>query len=349
MEDNSLVMPIRQALSTQEEPIFEEITTEGFTNDGYLDKRLIEARKVLNRELDRPRWHIWLHTQDSEKEVWQDEKTWVKSNPDLGVIKKWSFLRQMVEEARTNTETRAFVLAKDFNIKQNSTAAWLMENEYLNVDGKFNPSEFKGCIGLGAVDLAETTDLACAKMLIMRAGDNRKFFLTKYFIPQSKLDDKNKDPEAHYQDWVNQGLIEVSPGNENDFSLITKWFVNLYKQYNIKPYKVGYDNALAKYWVKEMESCGFDMERVNQDKYSMSSPMRLVGDDLRAHLIVYNDNPVDRYCFKNTAMQLDSTGRYIMPVKIKGNTDRRIDGCVTTIIDYAMYTRYRAEYLSMVR
>ena len=36
-----------QALSTQDEPIYGELTTEGFTRDGYLDERLKEARKVL--------------------------------------------------------------------------------------------------------------------------------------------------------------------------------------------------------------------------------------------------------------------------------------------------------------
>ena len=111
LKDDSSIMPIRQALSTQDEPIYGEMTTEGFAEGGYLDNRLKEARQVLKGELDRPRWLIWLHTQDSEAEIWQDEKTWVKSNPDLGTIKKWSFLRQMVEEAKTNSATRAFVLA----------------------------------------------------------------------------------------------------------------------------------------------------------------------------------------------------------------------------------------------
>ena len=125
MKDDSTVMPIRQALSTQDEPLFFELTTEGFTQDGYLDGRLVEARQVLKGELSRPRWLIWLYTQDSEQEVWQDESSWVKSNPGLGVIKKWSFLRNMIEEAKTSNSKRAFVLAKDFNIKQNDAAAWL--------------------------------------------------------------------------------------------------------------------------------------------------------------------------------------------------------------------------------
>ena len=97
LQDNTSVMPIRQALSTQDDPLYFEITTEGFINDGYLDQRLKEARQALKGELERPRWNIWLYTQDSEAEIWQDEKTWL-SNPGLRVI-KWSFLRGMVDEA----------------------------------------------------------------------------------------------------------------------------------------------------------------------------------------------------------------------------------------------------------
>ena len=48
MEDNKLIMPIRQALSTQQEPLYIEITTEGFTEDGYLDERLTAAKKPLS-------------------------------------------------------------------------------------------------------------------------------------------------------------------------------------------------------------------------------------------------------------------------------------------------------------
>lgn len=72
MADDSLVMPIRQALSTQDEPLYWELTTEGFTDDGYLDHRLADGRKVIKGELSRPRWLIWLYTHDSEEEIWRN-------------------------------------------------------------------------------------------------------------------------------------------------------------------------------------------------------------------------------------------------------------------------------------
>ena len=164
MEDDTLVMPIRQALSTQDEPLYFELTTEGFTQDGYLDKRLIEARKILNGEKQNERWLIWLYTQDCEEEVWEDEGSWQKSNPGIGKIKKWSFLRRMIEEARDSSSTKAFVLAKDFNVKQNNAQAWL-SNKVIENTLEANIEDFKGKIGIGAADLSETNDLTCARIL----------------------------------------------------------------------------------------------------------------------------------------------------------------------------------------
>jgi phage terminase large subunit-like protein len=349
LKDNTSIMPIRQALSTQDEPLYFELTTEGMVNEGYLDERLKEARQVLAGELERPRWLIWLYTQDSETEVWQDEKTWVKSNPGLGTIKKWSFLRQMVEEAKISKSTRAFVLAKDFNVKQNTATAWLLENEYVNEE-TYNMDDFRNCIALGAVDLSETTDLACAKALIMRPGDPKKYVLTKYFIPENKIEQGAIEDKKNYLEWARQGLIAVSPGNENDFSLITAWFVSLYKQYGIRFYKIGWDNWNAKYWLKEMDDLGFDVKdgKVAMDKHVLSDPMKLVEADLRSKLINYNNNPIDRWCLGNTAMKIDNLA-LIMPVKVNDLQNRRIDGAVTLIILYAMYMRYRTEYLQMVR
>jgi phage terminase large subunit-like protein len=346
MKDDSAVMPIRQALSTQDDPLYFELTTEGFVNDGYLDKRLKEGRQVLAGELERPRWLIWLYTQDSETEIWQDEKTWVKSNPGLGIIKKWSFLRGMLNEARTNTETRVFVMSKDFNFKQNNASAWLMMEDINNTE-VFDLNEFKGCYAIGAVDLSKSGDLASAQIIMMRKGSSKKYTHQKYFIPESKLADLEKEDVERFKDWVRRDLIVISPGNENDFSLITQWFVGLYKNYNIRVFKTGYDKWSAVYWVKEMDGYGFDCTRVDQTWGSMSEPMKLVGIDLKSKLINYNDNPVDRYCLENTAILMNS--KYdIMPVKIEGKENKKIDGAVTLIICYRVYIDNRADFLRLV-
>lgn len=345
MKDNSGVMPIRQSLSTQDEPLYYELTTEGFTNDGYLDGRMIEARQVLNRELHRPRWLIWLYTQDSEQEIWQDERTWVKSNPGLGSIKKWSFLRGMVEESKTNKATRIFVLAKDFNIKQNNAAAWLTADEITNAeDESFEMEKLRGRIALGGVDLSKSGDLACARALFLIAG--KKHTVSQYFIPESKLAQLPKDLLEKYKGWIRQGRMTVCDGNENDFRLVTAWFIRLVKDYGIRFLKIGYDKWSAVYWVKEMEEAGFDMERVKQDWAPMSEPMKLVEADLRSNLIFYNNDSLDKWCLENTAIAVNEK-MHQMPIKVQGKEEQKIDGAVTLIICYRMYIDNRSDFLRL--
>lgn len=348
MKDDTTVMPIRQALSTQDEPLYFELTTEGFTQDGYLDKRLDEARKVLNKEMDRPRWLIWLYTQDSELEVWQDEKTWVKSNPGLGKIKKWSFLRNMLEEAKTSSSKRAFVLAKDFNIKQNNAEAWLQQQDISNDLPQFDLEDLRGSIGIGAVDLSETTDLTSARVLIMKPGEKIKYFIQMYFISETKVEIGSTEDKKNYLQWAKDGYLIISSGNEVDYSDVVSWFVSLYKKYGIRVFKTGYDRWNAKSFVSEMEDYGFDLEKIPQDPNNLSSPMKLVEADLKSNLINYNQNPIDKWCLENTSCKTDNLGR-IMPVKVQDMRNRRIDGAVTMIIAYATYDRYRREYQAMLR
>lgn len=344
--DNSSIMPIRQALSTQEEPLYFELTTDGFTNDGYLDERLEDARKVLDGDLERPRWRIWLYTQDNEVEIWQDEKSWCKSNPGMGAIKKWSFLRQMVEEAKTSKKTRAFVLAKDFNIKQNNASAWLSKEQIENEE-VFDLEEFRNCFAIGAVDLSKSGDLTNAKIMLMKKDGQKKYFHTQYFIPESKLDNLPVEDLPKFKEWIRKGLITVSPGNENDFRLVTEWFVKLYKEYNIRVFLTGYDKWSAIYWVKEMEEYGFDCKRVNQDFDTMTDPMDMLEKDLTSKLVVYNNNPIDKWCLENTALKINSKGK-TMPDKVQGKEDKKIDGAVTMIIAYKIYLDNRTEFLELV-
>ncbi|MGG7163785.1 terminase large subunit [Clostridium ihumii] len=348
MKDNVIAKSIEQSQSIKDEPMFINITTEGFVDDGYLDKELIYARKVLKREIEDDTLLPWLYTQDSETEVYQDEQSWFKANPSLGTVKKIQYLRDQLRKAQHDKAERVFTLSKDFNFKQNSSEAWLMEKDIVN-DLTYNIEEdFVGAIGLGAVDLSETTDLSSAKVLIKRPNDNTKYILQKYFIPETKVEEGSEEDKKNYLEWAKQGLIHVCRGNEVDYSDIVMWFVSLYKKYNIRLFKIGYDRWNAKSFVKEMEDYGFELEKIGQDYNNLSTPMKLVEADLKSKLINYNKNPIDIWCLKNTVAKVNQYGQ-IMPMKHNDTGTQRIDGAVTLIILYAVYDRYRREYLEIVR
>ena len=227
MKENIIGKSIEQSQSLKDNPKFINITTEGFVVDGYLDDELKKARAVINGEddsLSGQRLLPWLYTQDSEAEIWQDPKTWVKSNPTLGIIKKWDYLEEQVDVARKSKADRIFVLSKDFNIKQNNVRTWLDLEDY-SYSAVYDLEDFRGCVCLGAVDLSETTDLTCAKILLMKPGDNTKYIHTMYFIPQSKLEDSDDwNAGARYRDWAKAGLLTITEGNDIDLSLVADWF-----------------------------------------------------------------------------------------------------------------------------
>ena len=347
MKDNSIAKPIEQSQSTKDEPLFINITTEGFVNDGYLDKELQYARRVIHQEYEDDTLLAWLYTQDSEAEVWQDESSWSKSNPSLGLIKKREYLRDQIHKAKLDKGDRMYVLAKDFNIKQNNAQAWLMEQDINHTD-TFHMEDFIGSIALGAVDLSETTDLTCAKILLMKKGDPTKYIATRYFIPESKVVQGSLDDKKDYLNWARLGLIEITEGNEVDLSQVAKWFLDLYKHYKIRTYKTGYDNRFAKTWLSAMEGYGLETERVDQNRFTLSNPMKLLEADLKSRLVNFNNHPIDKWCLSNTAIKVDNLG-LVMPVKVNDMRNRRIDGAVTMIILYAMWQRYRTEFLEMVR
>ena len=350
MADDHLIAPIRQALSTQDEPLYFEITTEGFTEDGYLDHRLADAQKVLDGELERPDWAIWWFSQDSEEEIWQDKSSWAKSNPGLGVIKKWSYLEKMVEEAKLSPSARAFVLAKDFNVKQNSSAAWLDESTITNT-ATFDPESLRGCYYIGGLDFAETTDLCSTRALFEDKETGQKYALGMYFVPEAKADalltdDSALNPERkNYREWAKQGNVVICPGAEVDAEIVANWFVGLYTDYGMVPFKIGFDNWHSKDW-QELIAQNFGkevLERIGMDFMSLSGPMRSLESDLQRNNLNYNNNPVDRWCLGNTSYKTNNLG-LIMPVKKYGSSKNRIDGTLSFIIAYAAYNRYKAVY-----
>lgn len=75
--------------------------------------------------------------------------------------------------------------------------------------------------------------------------------------------------------------------------------------------------------------------------------MKACEGELRAKNIVYNADPIDEYCLKNTSMKVNNYGQ-IMPVKVQGKADKKIDGTMALIISMAVLTRYRSEYMKYV-
>ncbi len=356
MKDASTVLPLQTSVSTQDEPLYFEITTEGIVRDGYLDDRLEKARKALKGEsdTDTSRWLIWLYTQDSEAEIWNDERSWAKSNPLVGVAKKWSYLRGKVDAARHSGTDRAFILAKDFNIKQLSSNAWL-EEKYIVCDATFDLADFSNCWCICGVDLAETNDLCAVTFLFMKPNDPVKYLHTMYFVTEVKAGDGQStdsptNPEKKdYKQWEAEGLCRIVKDNVIDDVVVAEYIWEIYETFGIRPYVVGYDEWHAREFAKRIaKRFGQNVPvKIRMTPETLNVPTRNIEEDLRARLINYQNNAICRWNFRNTAIRYDRNG-FVMPTKIIGFIGNKIDGTMSKTIAYAALRGCKSAFMAKI-
>lgn len=355
LQDDGIYKPIQQSTSTKDNYKIFMFGSEGFV-DGFLNKTRKEYTDIIYGEDDTDaakRKLPWLYTQDSEQEVWETNEQgispfWEKSNPSIGKVKKWSYLKDRVDEARKSKSSRAFVLCKDFDFKQNAAEVWLNPEDY-KYSGTFEPDAFRGSLCLGAVDLAETTDLVSARIMLMRAGDNTKYIIPHYWIPESKLDNSDdKSAGAKYTEWAKAGVLTICEGYDIDTACVADWFAQLYKQYGFRLLVCGYDVKFSKQFIKRMDEYGFDTEIVQQSKQVMFNALRLCETEFQHHQINFNENEMDYWCLGNAAVETDDYANSQL-VKQKGQPGKRIDGAVTYVILYEIYRRYRTEFLKNLK
>jgi phage terminase large subunit-like protein len=337
-----------RGMSSKEEPLFLNCTTQGFNRDCYLDHKIAYCKKVISGEVEDENILAFLFEQDSEQEIWQDESSWEKSNPAIRYgVKKIAKLRRDVQTAKFDKATRIHLLTKDFNIPQSNAQSWLLLEDFDYKTEPFSLEDFRGAVCIGSVDLSATTDLTSVKILLMKPGDKTKYVISHYFIPEGKMQESNDiEAGANYAEWARMGLITICEGNEVDLSAVADWFYILFRDFEIKTFMIGYDQRFAKTFIERCGDYGFDTEVIQQGRY-LSSAMKLTEAELKSRVVNYGENAVDKWCLGNCACKVDDVGN-IQPIKVPGQPGKRIDGAVTLIMLYEVYRRHRTDFMTLV-
>ena len=341
---------MKQSMSSRRQPLLNCITTNGFVRNSIFDAQYEYACKVLDGKVKDDRFLAFIYELD-DRDEWDKEEMWIKANPGLGVIKGYDFLRGFVNKAKEDQSFKPTVMVKDFNLIENSIVRWLKWEE-VNNEKTFNIKEMGFKYGIGGFDLAETTDLAAAKVLCMRPDDPNIYVIQMYFIPEEKLNQEEDNKEGDnvpYRLWEKQGLLKVCSGNKVNKYDMFEWFKEVRDELDIYIPWIGYDDwhvddSLLEAYINEF---GKDaMIKVRQGVYTLSSPMKELKADLGAGKIIYNNNPIDKWCLSNLQVKTDINGN-IQPVKGVDNR-QRIDGAVALIIGYVVLLDKMAEYQNII-
>lgn len=338
-------------VSAREQPLVYITSTAGTIREDIYDQKYDEAEMVING-YDDPEGYKDKHLiafiyEINNRKEWTDESCWEKANPGLGTIKNKQTLKDKVEKAKKNPLLVKNLLCKEFNIRETSSEAWLTFEQANNTE-TFSVEDLKPRYGVGGVDLSSTTDLTAAKVLFKIPESEKIYTLSMYWIPEDLVEKRITEDKIPYDIWIEKGYVRTCKGNKISYKDVKAWFVEIQEKYDIYINMIGYDSWSAAYFVEDMQEYfgKTAMIPIIQGKKTLSQPMKNLGADLENNLIVYNNNPVDKWCLCNTAVDIDRNDN-IQPIKTS-KPRRRIDGTAALLDAYVVLQNNYNEYMSLI-
>ena len=341
---------VADGVSAREEPLILLTTTAGFIREGLYDDKYEEAEKVLNGYFDKDGYKddafFPVIYELDRRDEWQDEKCWIKANPNLNISKSIEYLRRNVEIAKELPINLKNVLTKEFNIRETSSEVWLTFEEIDNT-ATFDISQLKPRYAFGGVDLSKTTDLTSACLMFMMPEDKTIYVQSMFWLPSELFEKRIKDDKMKYEIWYERGLLRKSNGNKVDYDDVIDWFCEMQRDYGVYLYQNCYDSWSSTAFIKSMdETFGKISRPVIQGKKTLSLPMHQLGEELKSKNVNYNNNPILKWNMTNVRADIDKNGN-IQPTKTMNST-RRIDGFAAMLNAYVGLMDEKSDYIRLI-
>ena len=277
---------------------------------------------------------------------WRDEKVWRKIAPNLDITVTTKYLREQVIQAENNVSAETGILVKNFNVWQQVTNIWIPDSYVNRCFKKISYSDFNEDTSLCYVgtDLAAVGDMTAVSCLFTRDGDDKIYFITEYFLPETAL---TESPNRElYKQWKRQGLLTLTEGNVTDYTYITRMMLKRNSHIPIR--KVAYDSWNSTQWAIEATEQGLPLEPYSQSIGNFNRPTRELERLIRSQKVVFQMNEITRWMFRNVLLKHDHNDN-VKPTK-GGTQGQKIDGVIAILEALGIYLlepRYSGEIFTV--
>jgi phage terminase large subunit-like protein len=282
-----------------------------------------------------------LYIADPHKDDPHDEELWQRVNPSIGHIFSLDTIRADYKRVKDNPAEWNNFKRFRLNIPALSEAQWIPTEKWQACGGEvLDEDNYKGRVCFAALDLSSTTDLTALILVFPPKKKGEKFdILCRFFMPKDNIMARVKTDRVPYDEWVEQGLIQATPGGTVDHDFIINQLMQDKARFDIR--EIAFDRWGSAYVVQKLEDMGFKLEseskgydrmqlvQFGQGYVSMGPAMKELEKILRAGNLQHFDNPVLRWNASNVYVDFDNAEN-MRPNK-KKSTDR-IDGIVALIM-----------------
>lgn len=328
---------------SRRQPLMFGITTAGFSQSSYCYQLRDYATKVLDGVIEDDAFFAIIYTLDDEDladpDGWLNEALWVKANPNLDVSVKMDDLRALAVKAQAMPTAKGHFLTKRLNIWTNAGVQWIPAEVWSACSTEVDEKELIGRTCYGGLDLSSTLDLTAFVLVFPPTDDDPLFrVLPRFWVPETAMRERSKAQRVPYPAWVEQGYIEMIPGDVVDYEYVYRRIDADRERFDVK--EIAFDRWGASQVYVRMATAGQTMVQIGQGYASMSAPMKTLETLLRSRQIAVGTNPVLRWNAHNLVAASDEHAN-IKPDK-KRSTEK-IDGMVALMMGLARATLHDPE------
>lgn len=311
----------------RKQPLWFFLTTAGTDRNSICWEVHQKALDILEGRKHDPRFYPVVFGID-ENDDWQDEKSWYKANPSLGITIGIDKVRDAYHKALESPADENMFRQLRLNQWVKQSVRWMQMDKWDECGMPIDPDSLRGRVCYAGLDLSSTSDLTTLVLVFPPDDESEPYQVLPFFwLPDETLSLRVRRDHVMYDVWEKQGFINTTEGNVVHYAFIEEFINRLGEIYNIR--EIAYDRWNASMFVQALQDDGFTMVPFGQGFKDMSAPtkelMRLVLD----HKIQHGGHPVLRWNMDNAYVRTDPAGN----LKIdKERSTEKVDGAVALVM-----------------
>jgi phage terminase large subunit-like protein len=311
-----LVDVLVTSTGARREPLIVYITTSDFARVSICNEIVDYALKVRDGIIDDPSFLPILYAAERDDD-WTAPEIWRKANPNFEVVPGLKeYLRRECQKAVDVPTFENTFRRLHLNQRTEQDVRLIPMADFDACDGDAKP-EGDGFAGL---DLSSTEDLTSFVVWYPTTG----LVVPYFWIPAENAEARERRDRVPYLTWARQGFVELTEGNQVDYSRIRIRIGEICGELPVR--EIAVDPWNSAHLQRLLSDDGFDVVQYPQGYAQMNPAVRELLRRLAIGGIAHRGHPVLRWNASNVAGETSSDGQMIRPSKKKST--ERIDGVV---------------------
>lgn len=258
-----------------------------------------------------------------------DEEQWLNANPALHDFKDINYLRSEADKASRSPRLANTFRRYQLNQRIVSNEAFIQADEWRLCNGKPLMLDKNKMLIFGGLDLSKTTDLTS---LVLIGIDHDVHVHSHFWMPNHKIEERDKTDRAPYIFWRDEGYITTTPGATVDYDFVASQLLEILDDHGLwlTDLKIGFDRWKIEELKKALLSLGISESDIDsclvehgQGFKDMTPALNKLTEYILNHSIRHGDNPVLNMCSFNAIAVEDPTENLKLDKK---KATGRIDG-----------------------